>query len=113
MSHMVSIDSFFAVCLCEVVFLLGIALGQFRNFPLSLNLHGHIWYCFLLRPRHCSSSDRDTGRSLHSILGGLLFLSWDYLISQEIILFELSSLPINSDSLGERVVVEVCVCVCV
>lgn len=28
---------------------------------------------------------------LHDILDGLLFLSWDYLISQEMILFELSS----------------------
>jgi len=44
---------------------------------------------------------------------GCFFLFWDYLISQEIILFQLSSPPINSDFLGERVVVEECVCVCV
>lgn len=109
---MLSIDSVFAVCLCEVVFLLGIALGRFKNFPFSLSLHSHIWYCFLRRHQRCSSADWEAGRSLHGILGGLLLLSWDYLISQEIILFELSSPPINSDFLGERVVVEMCVCVC-
>ena len=112
---MVSIDPFFSFCLCKLVFLLGIALGRFKNFPFSLNLHSHIWYCFLRRRQQCSSADWEAGRSLHDILGGLLFLFWDYLISQEIILFQLSSPPINSEFLGERVVVEewVCVCVCV